>query len=64
VAARRRRRRQPRLSQKYQRLPRHVRGVAPPSRDREGKLFGILFPRARFSEMHDMHDDIRDLLRL
>ena len=53
-----------RMSQKYQRLPKSIRGVPAPTRDTEGKLFGILFPRKRFGEMHDMQDDIRELLQL
>ena len=55
---------QPRLSAKYKQLPAHIRGMAPPSRDTEGKLFNILFPRKRFGEMHGMRDDLSDLLRL
>ena len=52
-----------RLSQKYKRMPRHLRGRVPEGRDRDGKLFGILFPRHRYSEMHDMHDEVGEMLR-
>jgi hypothetical protein len=52
-----------RLSQKYKRMPRHLRGRMPEGRDRDGKLFGILFPRHRYSEMHDMHDEVGEMLR-
>jgi hypothetical protein len=52
-----------RLSQKYKRMPRHLRGRVPEGRDRSGKLFGILFPRHRYSEMHDMHDEVGEMMR-
>jgi len=52
-----------RLSKKYKRMPRHLRGRMPEGRDRDGKLFGILFPRHRYSEMHDMHDEIGEMMR-
>ena len=36
----------------------------PEGKDRDGKLFNILFPRHRYGEMHDMHDEVGDMLRM
>lgn len=52
-----------RLSQKYKRMPKKNRVRQPEGKDRDGKLFGILFPRHRYSEMHDMQDEVGEMLR-
>eukprot|EP01050_Picozoa_sp_SAG11_P006830 SAG11_NODE_548_length_8594_cov_5.298293_1_plen_91_part_00 len=51
-----------RLSPKYQRLPNRLRNVAPRPRDRDGKLFQVLFPRNRYAEMYDIPDDLAEKL--
>eukprot|EP01051_Picozoa_sp_SAG22_P010598 SAG22_NODE_961_length_6285_cov_20.669091_2_plen_674_part_00 len=53
-----------RMSPKYERLPARMRNRPPPnSRQQDGKLFELLFPRKRYAEMHGMPDDVSMLLR-